>query len=551
MVNRHISRRGFLKAVGVGAASLAMPGGRLLGEVCGDRPNIILIMADDMGYSDIGCYGGEIATPNIDRLAANGLRFTQFYNTARCCPTRASLMTGLYPHQTGMGWMTAANLGYEGYKGDLNNRCVTIAELLKRRGYSTYMAGKWHVTYNGYFEGPKHSWPCQRGFDRFYGTLSGGGNYFDPTALTRDNTRIKAPGEGYYYTDAISDNAAKFIKEHEVSKGDEPYFLYVAYTSPHWPLHAKPHDIERYRGKYIKGWDALRVERHRRMIEMGLVEESWEITPRDVKAKSWEEVDAAKGELWDLRMAVYAAQIDCMDQGIGQIVSAVEKSGKLDNTLIMFLSDNGGCAEGISRAKKDIKLLGAEDSFESYRVNWANASNTPFRLYKHWVHEGGIATPLVVHWPGRIKARGEQRHQPGHVIDIMATCIDITGAKYPRKHKGKKIVPLEGKSLVPAFDNWLIEREAIYWEHEGNRAIRVGKWKLVAKGKEGAWELYDLEADRTELNDLAKWYPDRVKKLAEMWQRWAEHSKVLPLDGRGWNERLKTDKGPPLAEGKI
>jgi arylsulfatase A-like enzyme len=431
-MNGYVSRRGFLKAMGVGAASLAMPGGRLLGDVCGDRPNIILIMADDMGYSDIGCYGGEIATPNLDRLAANGLRFTQFYNTARCCPTRASLMTGLYPHQAGMGWMTAANLGYEGYRGDLNNRCVTIAEVLKRRGYSTYMAGKWHVTYNGYFGGPKHSWPCQRGFDRFYGTLSGGGNYFDPVALTRDNTRIKAPAEGYYYTDAVSDNAAKFIRAHGASKGDEPYFLYVAYTSPHWPLHANSHDIERYRGKYIKGWDALRAERHKRMIEMGVVEESWEITPRDVKAKSWGEVDAVEKELWDLRMAVYAAQIDCMDQGIGRVVAAAEKTGKFNNTLIMFLSDNGGCAENISRAEQDVKLLGTEDSFESYRVNWANASNTPFRLYKHWVHEGGIATPLVVHWPGRIKARGELRHQAGHVIDIMATCVDIAGVKVIR-----------------------------------------------------------------------------------------------------------------------
>jgi arylsulfatase len=556
MVNRYINRREFLKAMGLGAASLAIPGCMdsaepLVGDVSGDRPNIILIMADDMGYSDIGCYGGEIATPNLDRLAANGLRFTQFYNTARCCPTRASLMTGLYSHQTGMGWMTAANLGYEGYKGDLNNRCVTIAEVLKGEDYSTYMAGKWHVTYDGYFDGPNHSWPCQRGFDRFYGTLSGGGNYFDPKALTRDNTRIKAPTDGYYYTDAISDNAAKFIREHDLSKGDEPYFLYVAYTSPHWPLHAKPHDIERYRGKYVKGWDALRAERHERMIEMGLVEESWEITPRDAKVKSWEDVDAAKKELWDLRMAVYAAQIDCMDQGIGRIVSTVEKTGKLDNTLIMFLADNGGCAEGISRAKKDIKLLGAEDSFESYRINWANASNTPFRLYKHWVHEGGISTPLVVHWPGRIKGGGELRHQPGHVIDIMATCVDITGAKYPRKHKDKKIVPLEGKSLVPAFSNRPIEREAIYWEHEANRAIRVGKWKLVAKGKKGAWELYDLEDDRTELNDLVQWYPERAKKMAAMWQRWAECSNVLPLDGRGWNERVGTDKGPPLAEGKI
>ncbi|MHC4720899.1 MAG: sulfatase-like hydrolase/transferase [Planctomycetota bacterium] len=546
-MNGYVSRREFLKAMGLGAASLAMPGcgGETTGQlICvpRDRPNIVVIMADDMGYSDIGCYGGEISTPNLDRLAANGLRFTQFYNTARCCPTRASLLTGLYAHQAGMGWMTAANLGHESYRGDLNNRCVTIAEVLGGAGYSTYMSGKWHVTYDKYFDGPKHSWPCQRGFDRFYGTLSGGGNYFDPRALTRDNTRIKAPAEGYYYTDAISDNAVKFIKEHDLSKGDEPYFLYVAYTSPHWPLHAKPHDIERYRGKYIKGWDALRAERHKRMIEMGLVEREWEITPRDEKVRMWEDVEAGRKELWDLRMAVYAAQIDCMDQGIGRIVSTVAKTGNLNNTLIMFLSDNGGCAEGISRKEKDIKLLGTGDSFESYRINWANASNTPFRLYKHWVHEGGIATPLVVHWPAQIKRGGQLRHQVGHVIDLMATCVDVAGAKYPSKYKGKKITPMEGKSLVPVFDDEPIEREAIYWEHEGNRAIRVGKWKLVAKGVEGKWELYDLEADRTELNDLAGRYPARTKEMGAMWDSWARRAHVLPLDGRGWGERIEADK---------
>ena len=545
------TRRNFLKAVGLGAASLAIPGCMRTVRLSTlraskSKPNIILIMADDMGYSDIGCYGGEIQTPNLDKLADNGLRFTQFYNTARCCPTRASLMTGLYAHQTGMGWMTAANLGYKGYRGDLNNRCVTIAEVLKQAGYRTYMTGKWHLTYDKYWDGPKHSWPCQRGFDRFYGTIAGGGSYFNPTALTHDNTRIEAPARDYYYTDAISDNAVKFITEHNQTKGGKPFFLYVAYTCPHWPLHAKPHDIEKYRGKYMNGWDALRAERHKRMIKMGLVHKDWDITPRDRKVKAWNDVDQPKKELWDLRMAVYAAQIDCMDQGIGRIISAVENAGKLNNTLVMFLSDNGGCAESISRSKKDIDLLGTDDSFESYRINWANASNTPFRLYKHWVHEGGIATPLIVHWPDRIKARGELRHQPGHVIDIMATCLDVTGATYPRKYKGHKIVPLEGKSLVPAFDNEAIvlgtpygEREAIYWEHEANRAIRLGKWKLVAKGINGPWELYDMELDRTELNNLAQKYPKRTKKMAAMWQKWAERADVLPLDGRGWFERLE------------
>jgi len=541
------NRRDFLKTIGFGIASLAMPGctaaaKRFAGETSADRPNIVLIMADDMGYSDLGCYGGEIQTPNLDRLAASGIRFTQFYNTARCCPTRASLMTGLYPHQTGMGWMTAADLGYPGYSGDLNNKCVTIAEVLKQAGYSTYITGKWHLTYDGYQDGPKHNWPCQRGFDRFYGTIAGSGSYFKPDKLTKNNTRIYAPDEGHYYTDAISNYAADFITEHDQLNGDKPFFLYVAYTCPHWPLHAKQKDIEKYKGKYLKGWDVLRAERHKRMLKMGIVDKAWPITPRDENVQAWDNIEPAERKLWDLRMAVYAAQIDCMDQGIGRTISALEKTGKLNNTLIMFLSDNGGCAEDITRGKEELELLGTDDSFESYRSPWANVSNTPFRLYKKSVHEGGIATPLIIHWPRRIKACGELHHQPGHVIDIMPTCLEIAGATYPRKYKGKRIIPLEGKSLVPAFDNKAIEREAIYFEHEANRAIRVGKWKLVAKGIDGPWELYDLEADRTELNDLAQKFPERTKKMAVMWQGWAKRTNVLPLDDRGWTERLQADK---------
>jgi arylsulfatase len=540
-----MKRRDFLKGIGFGAASAAF-GGCLAGSHFAsaakeDRPDIVLIMADDMGYSDIGCFGSEIQTPNIDKLAADGLRFTQFYNTARCCPTRASLLTGLYPHQTGMGWMTAADLRHKGYRGDLNNNCVTIAEVLKQAGYSSYMAGKWHLTYDKYIDGPKHSWPCQRCFDRFYGTLGGGGSYFKPESLTQNNKRIEAPDENYYYTDAVSDNAVKFVTEHDRRRENKPFFLYVAYTCPHWPLHARPQDIAKYKDKYMKGWDAVRADRHKRMIEMGIVDERWEITPRDEKVKAWDDLDETEKQLWNLRMAVYAAQIDCMDQGVGRIIRAMEETGRLDNTLIMFLSDNGGCAEDISRGKQDIDLLGSDESFESYRINWANASNTPFRLYKHWVHEGGIATPLIAHWPGGIEAKGELRHQVGHVIDIMATCIEVTGARYPRRYKGNEIIPLEGKSLLPAFENNPIEREAIYFEHEANRAIRAGRWKLVAEGINGQWELYDMEIDRTELNNLAQEYPERVKELAAMWKTWAERAYVLPLDGRGWSERIEAD----------
>ena len=565
------TRRDFLKTIGLGATSLVLPGctvasERFSGKRPADRPNIILIMVDDMGYSDIGCYGGEISTPSLDRLAAGGLRFTQFYNTARCCPTRASLMTGLYPHQAGVGHMMS-DRGLDGYRGDLNNRCVTIAEVLKQAGYATYMSGKWHVTKHRGPDGPKYNWPRQRGFDRFFGTIHGAGSFYDPCSLTRDNTQIPPGSDDFYYTNAISDNAVKFVREHAArvpaKRGPNPFFMYVAYTAPHWPMHALPEDIAKYKGRYARGWDALRVQRHRRMIEMGIVQSKWKLTDRDSRVPPWEQ---AENKQWhQRRMEVYAAMVDCLDQGIGRIVSELRKADDFENTLIFFLADNGGCAEEygsrgpikpdpskeiplkpmdknalqqdmqpkVTRDGRPVRtgegvMPGPADTYIAYGRPWANASDTPFRLYKHWVHEGGIATPLIVHWPRRIKARSELRHQPGHLIDIMATCIDVAGTEYPSSYNGHKIVPLEGKSIVPAFADKPIKREAIYWEHEGNRAIRVGKWKLVAKGKKGPWELYDLDADRTETNNLAAVHPDRVKQMTAMWQRWAERANVLP-----------------------
>ena len=513
------------------------------------RPDIVLIMADDMGFSDIGCYGGEIDTPNLDKLAAEGLRFTQFYNTGRCCPTRASLMTGLYPHQAGVGHMMG-DRGVPGYRGDLNRQCVTIAEVLGGAGYACYMSGKWHVTrQTGHWTGDKnltskHNWPRQRGFDRFYGTIHGAGSFFNPNTLTRDNEPIEPDGEVFYYTDAISDNAAKFITEHHAKKPAQPFFCYVPYTAPHWPLHALPQDIAKYKGRFAAGWDQLRRERLGRMVKMGLVEAKWKLSPRDRRAKEWEN---AKDKQWQQRrMEVYAAQIDRMDQGIGRIVEAIRKTGRLDNTLVMFLADNGGCAERLGKSKGGLSVRGKtrdgrevrkgntpsimpgpDDTYQSYGVPWANLSNTPFRLYKHYVHEGGIATPLVVHWPAGVTARGELRHQPGHLIDIMATCVDVSGAKYPKEFRGEKIKPAEGTSLRPAFANKPIEREAIYFEHEGNRAVRRGKWKLVARRRRNPWELYDIQADRTELDNLAEKHPEKTKELAEMWQKWAQRCDVL------------------------
>ncbi len=530
------------------------------------RANIVVILSDDMGFSDIGCYGSEIATPNLDRLAAGGLRFTQFYNTARCCPTRASLLTGLYPHQADVGHMIAPSpeRDRDGYRGNLRKNAATIAEALKPAGYRSYMAGKWHVTSQTKPDGSRDNWPRARGFDRFYGTIVGAGSYFDPAMLVRDETVITAPSdpeykpERYYYTDAISDHAVRFISDHRRSSPDAPFFLYVAYTAAHWPLHALEEDVTKQRGKYDAGYEAVRRARWERLQALGVVDPTWTF-PKG--AADWESV---KDKAWEARcMEVYAAQVDRMDQGIGRIVQALEREGIIDDTLVLFLEDNGGCAEEIDRngdaerpgrvtlpaMRTDEPFLdtrpkqtrdgrpmlgghrifaGPDDTFLSYGLAWANVSNTPFREYKHWVHEGGIATPLIAHWPKGIESRGALRHEPGHVVDILPTCLDAAQAVYPPELEGRKIIPCEGKSLLPAFEGRSIERDAIFWEHEGNRAVRQGRWKLVARGPAGRWELYDLAADRTEMRDLESERPELVKELTAKWEAWARRTKVIP-----------------------
>ncbi len=542
----------------------------------GDRPNVIYIMSDDMGYSDIGCYGSEIDTPNLNRLAEHGLRFTQFYNTARCCPTRASLLTGLYPHQAGIGHMMN-DRGHDGYRGDLNRQSVTIAEVLQHAGYRTYMSGKWHVTktIRPQSEADKHNWPRQRGFDRFYGTIHGAGSFFDPNTLARDNQFISPfadplyPTESYYYTDAIADHAARFIRQHHQQTGDQPFFLYVSFTAAHWPMHAKPADIEKYRGKYDAGYDAIRDARYRRMLELGVIDQAstvnWPIPEAWKETEHWQ---------WDKRnMEVYAAMIDCMDQGIGRIVDSLKATGQYENTLICFLQDNGGCAEAYGRRgagpqrgdkpslpplpneylQPDMQpkqtrdgypvrtgtgvMAGPADTYIGYGRAWATVSNTPFREYKHWVHEGGISTPLIMHWPARMTRGGELESTPGHLIDLMATAVDAAAADYPQTfHDDQPIKPMEGKSLLPILAGKPIEREAIYWEHEGNRAVRVGDFKLVAKGAKGPWELYNIATDRSEQQDLSKQDPQRVAQLAAMWDAYAQRANVLPLNPRANNQ---------------
>jgi len=537
-----------------------------------DKPNIIVILCDDMGFSDVGCYGGEIQTPNLDALAAGGLRFTQFYNTARCCPTRACLLTGLYPHQAGVGhMMTDSGAEFPGYRGDLNHSCRTIAEVVKPAGYRTYAVGKWHVTRHAGADGPKGNWPLARGFDRYYGTIHGAGSYYDPSSLVRDNTMISPYADPeykpqtFYYTDAIAHHATRFVGEHARDHAAEPFFLYVAFTAAHWPMHALPEDIANYRGKYDGGYEPIRKARFDKAAKLGLIDPKQGLAPQ---AENWDSVADKKWEA--AGMEVYAAMIDRMDRGVGKLVAELKRTGQFDNTLILFLQDNGACAEAMGRnpqpkkghpniarpAKPTLPAMkptdfaagasvptqtrdgfpvrmgnkvmpGGPDTYVAYGRGWANVSNTPFREYKHWVHEGGISSPLIAHWPKGITARGELRTQPGHLIDIAATCADLSGAKYPGKVGDVAIPPLEGKSLVAAFANKPLDR-VLYWEHEGNRAVRSGNWKLVAKGPGASWELYDIAADRTEQHDLAAKNPDTVKDLTAKWEAWAKRAKVIP-----------------------
>ncbi len=505
-----------------------------------ERPNIVLVMVDDMGYSDIGCYGGEIPTPNIDRLAAEGLRFTQFYNTARCCPTRASLLTGLHPHQTGIGGMTNSpkkkpddKKNPYGYQGYLNRDCVTIAEALRPAGYHTYMAGKWHLGQHA-----QDRWPLQRGFERYYGIIAGASSYFNPQpprGLTYGNEPVQPEGENYYTTDAFTDYAVKFMRE---QKDDNPFFLYVAYNAPHWPLQAKEEDIKKFAGKYAFGWDEMRLRRHAKQLEMGLLKKKWKLSDRDWGARSWNKLDEKELKELTYRMAVYAAQIYCVDYNVGKIVRTLKQLGKLDNTLILFLTDNGGCPEPWTD-KGGGKLTDINDPANSgavsYGQGWANASNTPFRRFKTELYEGGISTPLIAHWPKRIASqKGKLTDAVGYLIDLMPTFLEVAEAQYPARHKGHKIHPLEGQSLTPAFmTGRLRQHEWVFWEHQGGNAVRQGKWKAlypkrVEKGKTKDWELYDLEADRTETRNLASEKPEILKKLVDKWNAWAKRCHVLP-----------------------
>lgn len=493
------------------------------------RPNIVVILVDDMGFSDIGCYGGEIPTPHLDALAANGLRFTQFYNTGRCCPTRASLLTGLYPHQAGVGHMTR-DQGVPGYRGHLNDSCVTIAEVLRPAGYFTAMSGKWHV-------GQEHgATPWGRGFDRslnaaaggFYFAGSGRAKLFlNGEEIANDDPRLP---KDWYSTDLWTTFGLKFIDEAIADK--KPFYLHLCHNAPHFPLQAPAEEIAKFRGKYGEGWGGLRDQRIARQREMGIIDPAWEKSPRPADVRLWKDHSAEERDRFDHIMAVYAAVVHRMDKAVGDLVAGLKARGVLEDTLILFMSDNGGNAESGPGGRSEGDPARADSNWFCGE-SWAFMENAPFRLYKHYNHEGGIATPLIAHWPSGIRARGELRHQPGHLIDIMATCAEVSGAPYPKEIGGKPIQPMEGKSLVPAFRNEAIERDALFWEHEGNAAIRAGDMKLVRRGRGGAWELYDMKADRTELKDLAASQPDKAKELAERWRAWAERAHVVPYPEQG------------------
>lgn len=526
------------------------------------RPNILIILADDLGYSDIGCYGGEIQTPNLNKLAGNGIRFTHFYNCSRSCPTRASLLTGLYQHQAGIGRMTFDD-HKPGYRGTMTHNGVTIAEVLKEAGYNTAWVGKWHVAETPLRPdqrkwlahqvkhdefAPKNNYPINRGFQDCYGTIYGVVDYFDPFSLISGDKPVDTVPDNYYSTIALSDTAVAYVNKY--AKSDKPFFMYLAYHCPHWPLHALPEDIDKYKDTYKFGWQAIREARYERQKKMKLFGDAKDfLSPRQFK-DSWENNPDKE---WDARaMAVHAAMIDRMDQGIGQVIEALEKNGQLDNTLILFLSDNGCSNESCQNysegendrpaetrdgrkivypRKKEV-MPGPETTYASIGAKWANVANVPFRFWKAKSYEGGICTPMIAHWPKGIKEPGSINTSYCHVIDIMATCLDLCKAKYPRKYNGYDIQPYMGASMKPIFKSGKLKvKRDLCFEHFNEKAlIDAEGWKIVQPGNASKhpWELYNLNTDRSELNNLAEKYPERVEAMKKRYLKWEEECKVIP-----------------------
>ncbi|HUS91264.1 MAG TPA: arylsulfatase [Phycisphaerae bacterium] len=526
-----LSRRGFLRRIAAaGAGAVGWPLARVAAAAAGPaarRPNFLVIVADDMGYSDAGCYGGEIATPNLDKLAAGGLRFTQMYSTARCWPSRTCILTGYYAQQVRM----------DPPKGRLPAWCRLVPHHLKPLGYRCYHSGKWHIR-----GAPKPV--ADGGFDRSY-KLDDQDRFFSPRSHSLDDQPLPAvqPDSGYYATVAIADRAIEQLKEHAAKHADRPFFHYLAFTCPHFPLHALREDIARYRGRYEQGWDAVRKARWRRMRDAGLIDcelsalqgdikPGWNLPPEQLqerigpgeaaRAVPWASLTDDQKAHQATKMAIHAAMIDRMDREVGRVLEQVRAMGAFENTVVMFVSDNGASAEQIIRGEKHEKAAppGSWRSYLCLGPGWSTAANTPFRLHKSWVHEGGISSPWIVHWPAGLKARGELRHNPGHFVDLLPTVLELAGGKPTPTWKHLTVPPLAGRSLAPALaKDGTVEHEFLYFHHIGNRAIRVGDWKLVALGGKGPWELYNLRADRGESKDLAAEHPEKVRELSEAWQR--------------------------------
>lgn len=532
-----------------------------------EKPNILVILADDLGYSDLGCYGGEIDTPNIDRLASGGVRFTQLYNSARCCPSRASLMTGLYPSQAGIGDFTTdkpSPTRGPGYLGRLNDDCVTIAEVLKPVGYRCYYVGKWHMH--------PATGPIKRGFDEFYGFTRGHSHdQYDADYYIRlpegRAKEIDPPAEQFYATDVFNRYALEFIRQGRETK--QPWFLYLAHSSPHFPVQAPAERADKYEATYLRGWDVLREERYVRMQQLGLIDgDHWKLTPRSIVPvdrddiangysgqmnPAWTSLDEDRRRDLARRMAVFAAMVEAVDRGVGQIVDLLKTTNQLDNTLILLLSDNGACYEWgpfgfdgtsrrgttILRTGKELRDIGGRGTHQSYGSAWANLGNTPLRLYKHFTHEGGISTPFIAHWPSGIGTPDRWVRTPAHVMDVLPTIVAAADAQYPTTHNGHPVTPVEGTSLLPAMRGEEMPERTIGFDHQAAHALRKGDWKLVWSKRmpyEIKWELYNLAEDRCETNDLAEKFPKRVKAMAAEWEEWARRVNVQ-FDAPGASER--------------
>ena len=508
-------------------------------------------MVDDMGYSDLGNYGSEIKTPNLDKLASEGLRLREFYNNSICAPTRGSLLTGQYQHKAGMGFFDV-NLGLPAYQGYLNKESLTLGEVFRSGGYSTLLSGKWHVGSED-----QSQWPNQRGFDKFYGILKGASNYFDtkplpfgktpyPVKLIRNNEELHPKDDSYYFTDEIGNNAVTFLDEQ--NKENKPFFLYLAFTAPHWPLQAKPVDIAKYRGKFDEGWDVLREKRIEKLKANGILPANQTVAPRDPEVPEWSKLSYDEKQFWKAKMEVYAAMVDNMDQNVGKVLNELKALKKDKNTLIIFISDNG--AQGGFNTYNPLGRnfvrnegpIGTSGSFDYQEQNWAYLSNTPLQQYKNNMHEGGFSSPFIAWYPSKIKA-GRIDKGTGHIIDLAPTFYELAGITYPAAYNGVNSNPLAGKSLLPVlFDNVSeVNRGApLFWERAGNRAVRDGKWKLVSTYPAYQWELYDLETDRGETNNIAQQNPGIVNDLSAKYFDWADKTGVVEYS----KFKLKTEVMP-------